>query len=149
MCIHPPSIIFRCVLVVLAVVVLVVVALIVIVPNVIVVVIVFFIFVVVVVVVVVFVVVVFVVVVFVVVFVVVDFVFIVVVVVVTTPRSRNFPYFRTVRGVRPAKSNGIYTYPPCEAPLSGSLFIIAVIAESETTGSWTSSAPDAKNLNPE
>ena len=32
---------------------------------------------------------------------------VVVVVVVTTPRSGNFPYFRTVRGVLPAKSNGL------------------------------------------
>ena len=45
----------------------------------------------------------------------------VVVVVVTTPRSGSFPYFRTVRGVLPAKDNGSYADPPFEAPLSGSI----------------------------
>ena len=60
-----------------------------------------------------------VVVVFVVVIVVVD-----VVVVVTTPRSGSFPYFRTVRGVLPAKDNGSYADPPFEAPLSRSIFTL-------------------------
>ena len=41
------------------------------------------------------------------------------VVVVTTPRSGNFPCFRTVRGVLPAKNNGNFADPPFKAPLSG------------------------------
>ena len=45
----------------------------------------------------------------------------VVVAVVTTQRSGNFPYFRTVRGVLPARDNGSYADPPFEAPLSGSI----------------------------
>ena len=49
---------------------------------------------------------------------------VVVVVVVTTPRSGSFPYFRTVRGVLPAKDNGSYADPPFEAPLSGSIVFL-------------------------
>ena len=49
---------------------------------------------------------------------------VVVVVVVTTPRSGNFPYFRTVRGVLPAKANGSFADPPFEAPLSGPIITL-------------------------